>query len=770
MSRGKRSAVAAAAEHYRAGRLAEAESLYRAVLDEQPDNVEAMQGLAAVCHERGRPNEALALFRRVIALNPDSRVADRQLGWLLERRGDPAGAAICYRRAARLRPFDATAQADLGRALATQGESAEAIACYRCAVTLAPGEAWIHTALGNALLRQGTLADALACYERAIAMQPDLAEAHSNSGEALRRLGRLDEALAACERALTLAPDLAEAHNHLGNALREAGRLEPAIWHFGQALRLKPDWPEVYNNLAIALQDQGRITEAIERYERALLLNSGLAEVYRNLGNLGIALAQSGRVVDAIAALQRALALKPDYPEALIQLAHLNAELCDWRHRQEEAAQVLNLMQRHPGIVPPFNLQAQQSTPADQLFCAREWSKKVAQGQAADFTHDRSGAKRRIRLGYLSADFRDHPVAWAIAEILERHDRTQFDVLGYSYGPDDGSALRRRLEAAFDRFIDLRAVGNEEAAYQIHAGQVDVLVDLTGYTSLCRPRILVSRPAPIQVNFLGFLGTMGAGFIDYIILDPFIAPSLQSPDFSEKIVHLTGGWWPAEIAWEIAEEPPTRASYGLPEEAFVFCCFNTSYKIAPPMFDVWMRLLRATPHSLLWLAAAGLVVQGNLRREASQRGVSPERLVFAPREPMGGYLARHQRADLFLDTLPYNGVGTAYHALLAGLPVLTTAGETFAGRTAGAMLVAAGLPELVTVSLEEYERLAIRLTQEVDLLADIRKRLAGARSNAALFDPERAVRELETVYARMWENWLRGNAPMPFAMPSKTRT
>jgi len=769
MLRRKRSAVGAAAEHYAAGRLAGAESVYRAALEEEPANVEAIQGLAAVCHQRGRPNEALALLRRAIALNPDSRIADRQLGRLLEGRGDALGAAICYRRAARLRPLDAGAQADLARALAAQGEAAEAVVCYRRAVALAPDEGWTHTALGNSLSRQGSLTDALACYERAITIQPDLAEAHSNAGEVLRRLGRSGEALEACKRALAVAPDLAEAHNHMGNALREEGRLEPAILHFKKALRLKPDWPEVYNNLAIVRQDQGRITEAIELYERALLLNSALGEVYQNMGNLGIALAQCGRVVDAIAALQRALALQPDYPEALIQMAYLNSELCDWSHREEEEAQVLNVMGRHSGIVPPFNLQTQRSTPADQLFCAQEWTKRIAKGQSACFTHARASTTGRIRLGYLSADFRDHPVAWAIAEIIERHDRTHFDVLAYSYGPDDGSALRRRLEGGFDRFIDLRAAGNEEAARQIHADGVDVLIDLTGYTRLSRPRILALRPAPIQVNYLGFLGTMGAGFMDYIIVDPFIVPSAESQAFAEKIVHLTGGWWPAEIVWEITGEAPTRTGYGLPEDAFVFCCFNTSYKIAPPVFDVWMRLLRATPRSVLWLAAAGEVIQDNLWREASQRGVSPERLVFAPREPMAGYLARHQRADLFLDTLPYNGVGTTYHALVAGLPVLTCAGETFAGRTAGSMLLAAGLPELITVSLEEYERLAIRLTQEAGLLADMRRTLASARWSAPLFDAERAVRELETAYARIWENWLAGGLPCHFGASWKSR-
>ena len=753
-------AVRTAEDHYRAGRWADAESLYRAVLDEQPDHVEAMLGFAVLCYQRGRAEEALALFRRAIALDHDSRVADRQLGRLLEQRGDMAGAAICYRRATRLRPTDAASHADLAGALVGQGELAEAIEHYRRAVELAPSQAWTHLSLANALFRQGAATEAVTSYEQALAIEPDLAEAYSNMGEALRRLGRLGEAVAACEQALALKPEVAEARNHLGNVLREEGRLEAAISHYEQALRLKPDSAEVHNNLAVAFQEQGRATEAIRQYQRALSLDSSLAEVQQNLGS---ALSQAGQPVDAIAALRRALALRPDYAEALVQLALLNAELCDWRHREGETIEVLDLVRERPGLVPPFNLQTQQSTPAEQLLCAQEWSRRIAHVRYPSFTFDRSYSPRRIRLGYLSADFRDHPVAYAIAETIERHDRTRFEVFGYSYGPNDGSALRRRLETAFDRFVDLRTAGNEEAARLIHSDRVDLLIDLTGYTRLGRPRILVSRPAPIQVNFLGFLGTMGAEFIDYIIVDAFIAPLSQQRFYTEKLVHLAGGWWPTEIHWDIAEEARPRSAYGLPEDGFVFCCFNTSYKIAPPIFDVWMRLLKAIPHSALWLGAANSVVQGNLRHEAAQRGIGPERLVFAPREPMAGYLARHRLADLFLDTLPYNAVGTAYHALLAGLPVLTCAGETFAGRTAGSMLLAAGLPELVTLSIEEYERLAMRLAREVDLLIDIRRRLMRAQSSAALFDATRAARELEKAFARMWETWLRGEAPKSFS-------
>ena len=760
MSRKNQSAVSAAAEHYRAGRLGDAAALYCSLLEKHPDDVETLQKLAVLFYQQGREEDALALFRRVIALDPNSRVAEQQLGRLLEHRGDLVGAAICYRRAARLRPRDAAAQADLARTLAGQGEVAGAIAHYRRAVVLAPDQAWIQTALGNALMGQAALSEASACYQKALAIRPDLAEAHSNLGEALRRLGRLIEAVAACERALALKPELPEAHNNLGNALREEGRLEAAIAHFEEALRLKPEWAEVHNNLAITLQEQGRAAEAVRQYERALSLNPALAEVHQNLGT---ALAQSGRTADAMATTKRALTLKPDYPEALVQLVDLNAELCDWRSGEAAAAQVVNVMRRHAGIVPPFNLLAQRSTPAQQLLCAQQWSKRIARGQSSSFAHDRSCTRRKIRLGYISADFRDHPVAYAIAETIKRHDRMRFEVFGYSYGPDDGSAFRRRLETAFDRFTDLRAIGNDEAARQVHSDKIDILIDLTGYTRLARPRIPVSRPAPIQVNFLGFLGTMGAEFIDYIIVDPFIAPSSQQTFYSEKLVHLTS-WWPAEIPWEIAEKARERNIYGLPEDAFVFCCFNTSYKITPPIFNVWMRLLRAVPHSLLWLGTTELVIQDNLRREAAQRGVSRERLVFAPHEPMADYLARHQRADLFLDTLPYNAVGTAYHALLAGLPVLTCAGGTFAGRTAGAMLLAAGLPELVTASVGDYERLAVRLSREPDRLTDICGRLALSRATAALFDGDRAARELETAFARMWESWLRGEAPKPFSV------
>ena len=676
---------------------------------------------------QGDEDAAITLFRRAIGADPDCPPADAPLGRLLEQRGDLDGALICYQRAIRLRPKDAQARHGLGRVL--------------------------H--------RLGALPDAVASYAAAVQLAPDLAEAHSDLGEGLRRLGRIASALDACQRAVALKPDLAEAHNHLGNALRDEGELAAAAASYDSALALRPEWAEAHNNLANVLAELGRTAAAVEHYQRALSLKPDLAEAHVNFGN---ALVQCGRLDEAEATYQRALSVKPGYPPAVVQQAQLRAELCEWRDADADAARVRDILRRHPAVVPPWNLQWQPSTPAEQLLCARQWSERVAAGVQPRFCHQRPAAPRKVRLGYISADFRDHPVGYALAETIERHDRARFEVAGYSYGPDDGSPLRRRFEVGFDRFVDLRTAHDGEAAVRIYRDGIDILIDLTGYTRLSRPRIAARRPAPIQVNLLGFLGTMGADFIDYILVDRFIATPSQQPFYSERLVHLSGCWWPSEIGWDIAQEATPRSIYGLPRNGFVFCCFSTSYKITPPVFDVWMRLLRRVPGSVLWLAGASDKVAANLRREAAQRAVDPARLVFAPREPMADYLARHQHADLFLDTLPYNAVGTAFHALLAGLPLLTCVGQTFASRTAGTILQAAGLPELVTHSLAEYERLALQLAQTPGLLTGLRRRLAQARLAAPLFDRDRFARDSETAYLKMWEIWRAGEPPRPFSV------
>jgi len=378
--------------------------------------------------------------------------------------------------------------------------------------------------------------------------------------------------------------------------------------------------------------------------------------------------------------------------------------------------------------------------------------------------HDPAAHGAKIAIGYLSADYHSHATAWLIAELIEKHDRDRFAVFGYSYGPDDGSTTRRRLVGAFDRFVDMRNESFAAAAARIAADEVDILVDLKGYTQHARPGILSLRPAPIQVNYLGYPGTMGAEFMDYILVDDYIVPPDQQAFFSEKLVHLPDCYQVNDSGREISPYSPTRQECNLPTNGIVFCSFNNSYKITPEIFDVWMRLLKAVPGSVLWLLEGNGFAPANLRSEAEARGVAGKRLVMAPREPLPEHLARHRLADLFLDTFPVNAHTTASDALWAGLPVLTIAGHTFASRVAGSLLRVVGLPELIATSLEDYEAMALRLVHEGERLADLRARLEANRKACGLFDGGRFARDLEKAYQTMWEIHACGAQPRSFAV------
>lgn len=622
-------------------------------------------------------------------------------------------------------------------------------------------EAWCDLA---AILRdQGKLAAAVTRYERAIDLDPDHVKAHLKLGDLHAEQGRLQDALAYYRRVLALKPGYAVAHNNLANVFGELGQLDEAVAHYRLALSHKSDYPEANYNLGNALLRRGRPNEAAAHFIRALALKPDFADAHYCLSSV---FSRQGHLENAISACQRALALDPGLLEASIQLAMLRMQACDWRQAETDVEGALALMRQHPGRTPPANLLCQSSSPADQLLCARQWAQSLIRWQPRQFHHLPSGSPRKIRLGYLCADYYTHPLARLVVQMIELHDRSAFDVTAYSIGPDDGSEMRKRLEAAFDRFVDFRAVEDPAAAEQIHADGIDILVDLTGYAQSARTRILAPRPAPIQVNGIGYTGTMGADFIDYIIVDPFVVPADQQPFYTERLVHLPNCYQPSDRRRQIAATPVARVECGLPPDGFVFCCFNNRYKLRPEFFDIWMRLLDAVPGSVLWLLEGWSVVKDNLRREARERGIAPERLAFTPPVPLPAFLARLRLADLFLDTLPYNAHTTANDALWAGLPVLTCAGTTFAGRVAGSLLRTIGLPELVTSSLGDYERLALQLARTPGLLLGFRERLAQNRSSMPLFDMVRYTHDVEAAYREMWEVWRRGEEPRPFDVNS----
>ncbi|NYZ24678.1 glycosyltransferase, partial [Azospirillum sp. ROY-1-1-2] len=510
---------------------------------------------------------------------------------------------------------------------------------------------------------------------------------------------------------------------------------------------------------ARTLLDTARPGDAADALRRAVALEPGRADL---LLDLAATAGRAQRTADAAAALDHALALEPGNAAALGQSVQQRLRLCAWDGLAEREAALLAALRAGAAGVPPFALLGMDSSPADQRLAAERWAEQRTAGVTPVGRVPAVPGDGRIRIGYLSGDFHEHAVAHLIAELLERHDRGRFAVTAWSTGIDDGSAMRRRLMAAVERFEDLSTLSDADAARRIAGAGTDILVDLTGYTAFARTAIPAARPAPVQVNWLGYPGTMGAPFIDAIIADAATIPPEDEPHYSESVVRLPHSYQPNDRQRAIAAETPPRAALGLPEDGFVFCCFNSPYKIRPAVFDVWARLLHAVPGSVLWLYAAEPLVCGNLGREAVRRGLDPRRLVYAPPLPSAQHLARHRAADLFLDTLPYNAHTTGSDSLWAGLPMVTCRGAAFAGRVAAGLLGAAGLPELVADDLAGYEALALALARDPNRLAALRERLAAQRDTCPLFDSARFARDLEAVYTRLHEEHRR-RAALRFA-------
>ena len=794
--------LGSAAEHLRAARPAEAAAALRRVLAIEPNHAKALHHLGLIEHRLGNTTAAADLIRRSLASRPDHADALSDLSAVLRELGRLDEAIAAAERAIAHSPGHARAHTNLGNLLRQKGRLADAARAHASAVRLDPQIAAGHANLAETLLAQGRAEEALAACERALALAPHIAEAEGIRAQALHRLGRIAQALAAYRRALALKPGLAMLHTEIGNVLRQDGRFEEAIAAHRQTLALKPDYAEAWGHLAVTLQSAGRWGEALDAYRRAIALAPHYAEGYSNLGvllqlmgkpaeaiaayrtattlspryglahfNLGATLKDLERLEEAIGAFRQALACEPDLAPARFQLCNVRRHACDWRGLDREDADCLAGLRRGGVRVSPFPILAMSADPAVHLEHTRLWARGLIVSSADILPARRIDVAqgRRIRLGYLSSDFQRHATASLIAELLEQHDRRRFEVFGYCFSPDDGSDVRKRLLAAFDAHVDVRSLSHAQAARRIHADGIDILIDLKGYTKDARTEILAHRPAPVQVNFLGYPGSMGADFIDYILADAFVAPAHLQPSFTERIVHLPDSYQPNDRRRQISPAVPSRAQCGLPETAFVFCSFNSAYKITEEMFALWMRLLAAVPGSVLWLLDADPLAKANLRREAAVRGVDPGRLVFAPRLRMQEHLARQRLADLFLDTVPVNAHTTASDALWAGLPVLTCVGNAFIGRVAGSLLQAVGLPELITVSLCDYEALALRLAEDGTLLRGLRDRLERNRLTTPLFDSERYARNIEAAYAHMARLSAAGRPPEAFAVADLPR-
>ncbi len=599
-------------------------------------------------------------------------------------------------------------------------------------------------------------------------MLSDAVRSLIESGLHLQRQGQLAEAEDIYREALLVAPQHPIVLHLLGTVVGQAGRWFEAIDLLQQSLRIQPADPKAWNNLATAFLDAGHCESAREAAQRALSLAPDYSAARFSWASACYGVERFSEAVDAFRLL--ATTSSPHKQLAWPGMWRAAAAGCDWAAAKQASVAVDEMLARGEMVLSPFDTLMYRDDPLLHRISAESLIEQtlkrevaldpVTQGQAHWVTQS-----PKIRLAYISADFHEHATAYLMAELFESHDRQKFEIIAVSFGPDDGSAMRQRLHRAFDQFWDVRLQTPAEIAHRMRSAEVDIAIDLKGFTRDSRPSILLHKPAPVVVNYLGYPGTMGTPIYDYLLGDAIITPQEHAANYAEQLVQMPHSYQVNDTQRPIALEFPSRSDEGLPSDGFVFAAFNNVFKITPAFFAVWMRLLGDVPGSVLWMICDDEGARANLQKEALAHGVDAKRLVFARRLPLDVHLARHAHADLLLDNLPYNAHTTTSDALWAGVPVVTCMGQAFAGRVAASLLNAVGLPELVTHSLPEYEALALRLASNPHELQRMRAHLKAVRSTTPLFDTERFTRDLESAYVHMHERRLQGLPPEDFAVP-----
>jgi protein O-GlcNAc transferase len=662
-----------------------------------------------------------------------------------------------------LAPRSIPALNNLANAQYEQKKIIEASITARKIIEIDPRNIDAYLMLSACQKEQKKYEEALATCEAIIGIDPTNAQAHCYRGYALNKTRKYQEAIESFDRALAIQPDFSDALLNRGNSLQNLKRYAEALAAYDKALALKPDLAEAWLGRGNVFFGLKCYDEALATYDKALALKSDLAEAWHGRGNV---FSDLKCYDEAFAAYDKAFSLKPELVGAEGARLHAKMHLCDWSNFDAECDHIIASVRDGKSGTLPFTLLAIPSSSDDQLQCAKSWiAKRNPPSKKPGWRgeHDRHA---RIRIAYVSADFRQHAMSYLMAGMFECHDKSRFDVSAISLGPDDNSEMRQRLNASFERFIDAKTYSDDQIANLVESLEIDILIDLTGFTADSRLGIFARRPAPIQVNYLGYPGTIGANYIDYIIADQTVIPDESRKFYSEKIVLLTNTYQVNDRNRVVSDKKFTRANSGLPPQGFVFCCFNNNYKITPCAFDCWTRILKQVEGSVLWLLEANASAVSNLRKEVMARGVSSERLVFAKHMPSPEHLARHKLADLFLDTLPYNAHTTASDALWGGLPVLTQIGETFAGRVAASLLNAIHLPELITTTARAYEQMAIDLATHPEKLVAIKHKLAENRLTTPLFDTNLFTKHIEAAYSAMYERYQAELSPEHIVIPN----
>jgi protein O-GlcNAc transferase len=751
-----------AIEHHQQGRLAEAEAIYREILSANGHCADAWHLLGVLALQVGHAEAAIELIRRALSLQPATASYLSNLGLAYDKANRLEEAVTAFRSAIDLEPSYVEAINNLGLSLRKSRQLEEADRYLEKATRLAPNYAQAWNNWGLVAKDQNNLLQAEHRFERAIALQPNYEDAWNNLGTLALQRHDFEKALRCHRHVLSNNPSNALAYHGLGSVYFSRGEFLAAKQAVEQAITAQPAHAESWNNLGGIFHELGNYQEAVQAFHRAIALDEQEANFQFNLGRT---LSLEERYAEAIEHFQAAVALNPKHAEAWSSLALQHQHLCRWNGLDSIYHKLIEFVRmpapnRPSELVNPstFLVILEPTSWELQYRCARNWANAkypTSQVETRDPvlpSFNKQAPKARLRLGYVSGDFRKHVMATHLVSLFEAHDRTQFEVFGYSIGPNDKSSIRQRIEQGMDTFVDALAYSTDQLVQRIQADSIDILIDLQGYTLYARPQVFAQRPAPIQVSYLGFAGSVGADWMDYVLVDDFVVPRAAQPYFSEKLVHLPGCYQVNDSATKIAEPMVARKDCDLPEDGFVFCCFNNCFKISPSIFDVWMRLLDAAPGSVLWLPEWHPESRSNLVVEARNRGVDSQRLVFAPYRPLDQHLQRQSLADLFLDTFPFNAHGTASIALRCGVPIVTLSGHQMASRVAGSLLKQLGFEDLITYSIDDYENKARALATDRHAYREVRQRLAKNLVNNALFDPHDFAKKLESAFLEMAAN------------------
>ena len=739
-----------AIEALQGGFLVRAESLIQTMLNTEPKNQAALEIMGIIKGLQNKPLEATHFFKKALKLDPNNQGLQYNLAKSYLDGKNYHDALTQHLKLVKNYPNYCDAWLNLGITQLELQKYNEAISSFNECLILKPShcDALLNTGAAYKNLRD--FQNAALYAEKVLSINPNYAQAWSNKGLALAGLRKNKEALECYQKALEIETHCLDALVNKGALLTELRDYEGAIDTLRTAVNLYPQSPEAWSNIAIAFKGIHNNVEALQSYEKAALLKPNFIDGYIKKG---LILTDLKRYEEALAAYQQALQLDPEKDYLYGLTVYIKTLICDWSNYDQQLESIGSQLAQDKKVAVPFSLLAllddeAAHLKAAQLFATDKFSENTLLGPIP-----KRFKGQKIRLGYFSADFRNHPVASLIAELFELHDRNQFELIGFSLGSDDSDEMRLRLKESFDQFIDVHGLSDQAVAQLARDLKIDIAIDLGGYTQDCRTSIFSYKAAPIQVNYLGYPGTMGAPYMDYIIADPTLIPPEKQQYYSEKIAYLPHTYQANDRKRKISTTSFKRSDFELPEDGFIFCCFNNNFKLTPHTLDSWCRILKAVEGSILWLYEGHEKTRSNLSKEFTKRGLAFERLIFAKRVPSDEHLARYQLADLFLDTLPYNAHTTTSDALWAGTPVLTLIGKTFAGRVAASLLKAIGMDELICKSIEEYESKAIELGNHPEKLKVIKQRLQANKEIAPLFNTLLFTKHIESAYTIMYERY-----------------